>query len=60
MELDDEADGLLRQALGRVRGTRQRRPPAAMSMSPEMEISETPVPPVSRGRGRHGRSHSRQ
>ena len=60
MELDDEADGLLRQALGRVRGTRQRRPPAAMSMSPEMDISETPVPPVSRGRGRHGRSHSRQ
>ena len=60
MELDDEADGLLRQALGRVRGARQRRPPATMSMSPEMEISETPVPPASRGRGRHGRSHSRQ
>lgn len=56
MELDDEADGVLRQALGRVRGARRRPPPA---MSPEMEI-ETPVPPAGRGRVGHTRSSSRQ
>lgn len=61
MELDDEADDMLRHALGRVRPGRQRRPPPPASMSPDMEISETPAPPASRGgRSRHGRSHSRQ
>lgn len=57
MELDDEADGVLRQALGRVRGARQRRPPPVLN--PEMDISETPVPPAPR-RVRHTRSSSRQ
>jgi anaphase-promoting complex subunit 6 len=55
MDLDTEADGLLRRALGRVR-PKQRRPP----MTPEMD-SETPAPSSGRSRGtRHGRSQSRQ
>ncbi|KAI9933116.1 anaphase promoting complex subunit cdc16 [Aspergillus wentii] len=58
MELDDEADGLLRNALGRVRGGRQRRRPGA---SPEMEFNETPAPAGGRSRGsRAPRSNMRQ
>lgn len=54
MDLDVEADGLLRRALGRVR--KQRRPPA----TPEME-TETPAPSSGRSRStRHGLSHFRQ
>jgi anaphase-promoting complex subunit 6 len=56
MDLDNEADGLLRRALGRVRPGRQRRPPATPDMN-----TETPVPSSGRSRGtRHGRSQSRQ
>jgi len=56
MDLDNEADGLLRRALGRVRPGRQRRPPA----TPDMD-TETPAPSSGRSRGtRHGRSQSRQ
>lgn len=55
MELDEEADGLLRRALGRVRPGRQRRP--VVPMTPEMNTNETPA--RSRG-GRSGRSQSRQ
>lgn len=55
MALDEEADGLLRRALGRVRPSRQRRP--AVPMTPEMNTNETPA----RSRGvRSGRSQSRQ
>jgi anaphase-promoting complex subunit 6 len=56
MDLDTEADGLLRRALGRVRPGRQRRPPA----TPDMD-TETPAPSSGRSRGtRHARSQSRQ
>ncbi|CAI7601232.1 unnamed protein product [Penicillium glandicola] len=59
MDLDDEADGLLRRALGRVRHSRQRRP--AVPATPDMDTSDTPAPPGGRTRGiRHGRSHSGQ
>ncbi|KAJ5754358.1 Tetratricopeptide-like helical [Penicillium manginii] len=55
MELDEEADGLLRRALGRIRPSRQRRP--AEPMTPEMNTNDTPA----RSRGvRSGRSQSRQ
>ncbi|GES58121.1 cell division cycle [Aspergillus terreus] len=50
MELDEEADGLLRQAIGRVRGGRRRRPPTA-ELSSEMETNDTPGPAGSRRRG---------
>lgn len=59
MELDDGADELLRTALVRVRSTHPRRQAAAMTQ--EMEISEVPGHPHSRGgRPRHRRIHSRQ
>ncbi|KAJ5333791.1 Tetratricopeptide-like helical [Penicillium brevicompactum] len=55
MDLDNEADGLLRRALGRVR-PKSRRPPA----TPDMD-TETPAPSSGRSRTtRHGRSQSRQ
>ena len=55
MELDEEADGLLQRALGRVRPGRQRRP--AVPASPDMAMEETPA----RSRGhRSNRSQSRQ
>lgn len=55
MDLDNEADGLLRRALGRVRH-KSRRPPA----TPDMD-TETPAPSSGRSRTtRHGRSQSRQ
>ncbi|KAJ5517732.1 hypothetical protein N7453_000154 [Penicillium expansum] len=58
MDLDNEADGLLRRALGRVRHSRQRRP--AVPATPDMDANETPAP-SNRSRGiRHGRSHSGQ
>lgn len=50
MELDEEADGLLRQAISRVRGGRRRRPPTA-ELSSEMETNDTPGPAGSRRRG---------
>ncbi|KAL4894793.1 anaphase-promoting complex, cyclosome, subunit 3-domain-containing protein [Aspergillus ambiguus] len=50
MELDEEADGLLRQAIGRVRGGRRRRPPTA-ELSSEMEINDTPGPASGRRGG---------
>ncbi|KAJ5597055.1 Tetratricopeptide-like helical [Penicillium hetheringtonii] len=55
MELDEQADGLLRRALGRVRPSRQHRP--AVPMTPEMNSDDTSV--RSRG-GWSGRSQSRQ
>lgn len=59
MELDDEADGLLRRALGRVRPRSTRR--HARNNNPEMEMHETPVPTGSRIRGaRSARSNTRQ
>ncbi|KAJ5165590.1 Tetratricopeptide-like helical [Penicillium coprophilum] len=58
MDLDQEADGLLRRALGRVRHSRQRRP--AVSATSDMD-AETPAPSSGRSRRiRHGRSHSGQ
>ncbi|KAJ5664909.1 Tetratricopeptide-like helical [Penicillium maclennaniae] len=51
--LDEEADGLLRRALGRVRPGRQRR--SAMPATPDAEMNDTPA----RSR-RHHRSQSRQ
>lgn len=48
MELDEEADGLLQQALSRVRGGRLRQQRAISS--PMEEVDETPVPAVSRSR----------
>ncbi|KAJ5148573.1 Tetratricopeptide-like helical [Penicillium atrosanguineum] len=51
--LDEEADGLLRRALGRVRPGRQRR--SAMPATPDTEMNDTPA----RSR-RHHRSQSRQ
>ncbi|KAJ5575593.1 hypothetical protein N7535_002519 [Penicillium sp. DV-2018c] len=52
MDLDNEADGLLRRALGRVRHSKQRR---AAPTTPD--ANETPAPSNERGRGlRHGRS----
>lgn len=53
--LDEEADGLLRRALGRVRQGRHRR--AAVAASPDMEVDGSPA--RSRG-GRSHRSQSRQ
>lgn len=59
MDLDDEADGLLRRALDRVRHSRQRRP--AVPSTPDMDANEPAAPSSGRSRGtRHGRSHSRQ
>ncbi|KAB8225581.1 hypothetical protein BDV33DRAFT_97302 [Aspergillus novoparasiticus] len=58
MELDDEADGLLRQAMSRVRGGRTRRQPM---LSPEVEASDTPEPAAGRRRGsRTLRTNARQ
>ncbi|KAJ5104400.1 Tetratricopeptide-like helical [Penicillium alfredii] len=57
MELDEEADGLLRRALGRVRPGRSRRP--ALPTTPEMNASESPATGRSRGM-RSGRNQSRQ
>ncbi|CAG7982106.1 unnamed protein product [Penicillium salamii] len=55
MDLDTEADGMLRRALGRVR-PKSRRVPA----TPEID-TETPAPSSGRSRStRHGRSQSRQ
>ena len=51
--LDEEADGLLRRALGRVRPGRQRR--SAMPATPDTGMNDTPA----RNR-RHHRSQSRQ
>lgn len=51
--LDEEADGLLRRALGRVRPGRQRR--SAIPATPDTEMNDTPA----RNR-RHHRSQSRQ
>jgi anaphase-promoting complex subunit 6 len=51
--LDEEADGLLRRALGRVRPGRQRR--SVMPATPDTEMNDTPA----RSR-RHPRSQSRQ
>jgi anaphase-promoting complex subunit 6 len=51
--LDEEADGLLRRALGRVRPGRQRQ--SAMPSTPDTEMNDTPA----RSR-RHHRSQSRQ
>lgn len=48
MELDDEADGLLRQAMSRVRAGRGRR---RVDLSPETEATETPGPAGARSRG---------
>lgn len=48
MELDEEADGLLQQALSRVRGGRSRHRRAISS--PIEEIDEMPVPAASRSR----------
>jgi anaphase-promoting complex subunit 6 len=57
MELDDEADGLLRQALGRVRVGRQRR---RLAMSPDPEDNETPAPPAGHSHGSRVPRHARQ
>ncbi|PYH97423.1 TPR-like protein [Aspergillus ellipticus CBS 707.79] len=58
MELDDEADGLLRQAISRVRGGRGKRQPG---LSQDMDVSETPGPAGGRIRGsRTVRSNARQ
>jgi anaphase-promoting complex subunit 6 len=58
MELDDEADGLLRQAISRVRGGRSKRQPV---LSPEVEASDTPGPAGGRHRGsRTLRTNARQ
>lgn len=55
MALDEEADGLLRRALGRVRPSRQPRP--ALPVTPDTDMNDTPA--RSRG-GRSHRSQSRQ
>ncbi|OJJ48995.1 hypothetical protein ASPZODRAFT_129363 [Penicilliopsis zonata CBS 506.65] len=66
MELDAEADGLLHQALDRVRPARtMRNNRQAISrmttMSPDTEMNEMTPAPASRGRStRSTRSHSRQ
>ncbi|KAE8154222.1 hypothetical protein BDV25DRAFT_121737 [Aspergillus avenaceus] len=58
MELDEEADGLLRHAMGRVRGGRNRRRPG---ISPEVESTDTPGPASGRRRGsRTLRTNARQ
>ncbi|OGM49356.1 cell division cycle [Aspergillus bombycis] len=58
MELDDEADGLLRQAMSRVRGGRSRRQPM---FSPEVEASNTPEPSAGGRRGSRAlRTNARQ
>ncbi|KAE8354214.1 hypothetical protein BDV28DRAFT_131453 [Aspergillus coremiiformis] len=58
MELDDEADGLLRQAMRRVRGGRSTR---RSVLSPEVEASDTPGPAGGRRRGsRTLRTNARQ
>ncbi|KAE8379742.1 hypothetical protein BDV26DRAFT_258759 [Aspergillus bertholletiae] len=58
MELDDEADGLLRQAMSHVRGSRGRRRPV---LSPEVEASDIPEPALGRRRGsRTLRTNGRQ
>ncbi|KAJ5586726.1 uncharacterized protein N7459_002491 [Penicillium hispanicum] len=54
MDLDEEADGLLRRAFGRVRPGRQRRPPPPAS--PDTAMNATPA--RSRGNRAH-RGHSR-
>ncbi|PYH35616.1 anaphase promoting complex subunit CDC16 [Aspergillus neoniger CBS 115656] len=56
MELDDEADGLLRHAMSRVRGGRSKRQPG---VSREMEMSDTPGPAGGRSRGSRMRSNAR-
>jgi anaphase-promoting complex subunit 6 len=53
MELDDEADGLLRHAMSRVRGGRGRR---RLDFSPDTEATETPGPAGARSRGSRARS----
>lgn len=53
MELDDEADGLLRHAMSRVRGGRGRR---RLDFSPDAEATETPGPAGARSRGSRARS----
>ncbi|KAF4179223.1 hypothetical protein CNMCM8927_001163 [Aspergillus lentulus] len=53
MELDDEADGLLRHAMSRVRGGRGRR---RLDFSPDTEATETPGPAGARSRGTRARS----
>lgn len=62
MALDEEADGLLRRALGRTRPNRPRPHRPAASASPDMDVSDTPAPPAGgRHRGaQHGRSQLRQ
>ncbi|KAF7586850.1 anaphase promoting complex subunit cdc16 [Aspergillus hancockii] len=58
MELDDEADGLLRQAISRVRGGRSKRQSV---LSSEVEASDTPGPAGGRHRGsRTLRTNARQ
>ncbi|KAJ5912720.1 hypothetical protein N7504_001603 [Penicillium tannophilum] len=53
MDLDEEADGLLRRALGRVRPGRRR---PALPATPDTDMHETPA----RSRHRSTRSESRQ
>ncbi|GLA11190.1 anaphase promoting complex subunit cdc16 [Aspergillus niger] len=56
MELDDEADGLLRHAMSRVRGGRSKRQPG---LSRDMEMNDTPGPAGGRSRGSRMRSNAR-
>ncbi|KAH8425271.1 anaphase promoting complex subunit CDC16 [Aspergillus melleus] len=56
MELDDEADGLLRQAMGRTRDGHSRRP----GRTPELDLDDTPAAAGGRHRGsRTVRSNAR-
>ncbi|KAJ5947959.1 hypothetical protein N7466_000974 [Penicillium verhagenii] len=56
MDLDEEADGLLRRALGRVRHGRRRAAIPATPATPDTNMQETPA----RSRHRSHRSESRQ